>query len=219
MSKFLAVLGGHKEEVVEEAPTEEPASLDPADKFKKVLVDTIVRWASESFIEKAVLIREMFRWVMAMIYTLSVLYLYLRITRFTWREGRNLLYDISSMVCIMRLYFEQFFGLPFSWHHFWPLVCCCASTTALGRWWQLWRRHTWSAATLKKMWRRCGCVWARCAPCCPCRCLKRRRLSCVNCSGGWCLSYCDREGNGSRRSSCRCSDRCGGSGSIIVTWK
>ncbi|XP_050722291.1 ryanodine receptor-like isoform X2 [Eriocheir sinensis] len=60
MSKFLAVMGGHKEEVVEEAPPEEPAPLDAADKFKKVLVETIVRWACESFIEKAVLIREMF---------------------------------------------------------------------------------------------------------------------------------------------------------------
>lgn len=38
-----------------------PASDDPADKFKKVLVDTIVRWASESFIESPTLIREMFR--------------------------------------------------------------------------------------------------------------------------------------------------------------
>lgn len=67
MSKFLAVLGGHKDEVVEEAPAEEPAPLDAADKFKKVLVETIVRWASESFIEKAVLIREMFRSVMAVV--------------------------------------------------------------------------------------------------------------------------------------------------------
>lgn len=61
MTKFLSVLGGHKEEVVEEIPVEEPVPLDAADKFKKVLVDTIVRWASESFIETAVLIREMFR--------------------------------------------------------------------------------------------------------------------------------------------------------------
>lgn len=63
VSRFLSVLGGHKEEVVEEAPAEEPVPLDAADKFKKVLVDTIVRWACESFIEKAVLIREMFRCV------------------------------------------------------------------------------------------------------------------------------------------------------------
>lgn len=73
MSKFLAVMGGHKEEVVEEAPPEEPAPLDAADKFKKVLVETIVRWACESFIEKAVLIREMFRCVMAVVSVLSVL--------------------------------------------------------------------------------------------------------------------------------------------------
>lgn len=60
MSKIVAVIGGHKEEVVEEAPPE-PVVLDAADKFKKVLVETIVRWASESFIETPVLIREMFR--------------------------------------------------------------------------------------------------------------------------------------------------------------
>ncbi|KAK3867881.1 hypothetical protein Pcinc_026695, partial [Petrolisthes cinctipes] len=59
MSKIVAVIGGHKEEVVEEAPPE-PVILDAADKFKKVLVDTIVRWASESFIETPVLVREMF---------------------------------------------------------------------------------------------------------------------------------------------------------------
>ncbi|XP_069170443.1 ryanodine receptor [Procambarus clarkii] len=59
MSKFLGILGGVKEEVDEE-PAPEPEVLDAADKFKKVLVETIVRWASESFIETPVLIREMF---------------------------------------------------------------------------------------------------------------------------------------------------------------
>ena len=61
MSKFVMILGGQKEEVTEEVVAAEPEALDPADKFKKVLVDTIVRWASESFIETPVLIREMFR--------------------------------------------------------------------------------------------------------------------------------------------------------------
>ncbi|XP_069958037.1 ryanodine receptor isoform X5 [Cherax quadricarinatus] len=59
MSKFLGIIGGAKEEVEEEVEPE-PEVLDSADKFKKVLVDTIVRWASESFIETPVLIREMF---------------------------------------------------------------------------------------------------------------------------------------------------------------
>lgn len=71
MSKFLAVLGGAKEEVEEGAPTE-PVVLDPADKFKKVLVETIVRWASESFIETPVLIREMFRYNSIRQYLLSM---------------------------------------------------------------------------------------------------------------------------------------------------
>lgn len=60
VSKFVMILGGQKEEVTEEVVAAEPEVLDPADKFKKVLVDTIVRWASESFIETPVLIREMF---------------------------------------------------------------------------------------------------------------------------------------------------------------
>lgn len=45
------------------AVEEQEESNDPADKFKKVLVNTIVRWASESFIENPILIREMFRCV------------------------------------------------------------------------------------------------------------------------------------------------------------
>ena len=60
MSKVLGILSISKEKV-EAATDEEPPSDDPADKFKKVLVTTIVRWASESFIESPVLIREMFR--------------------------------------------------------------------------------------------------------------------------------------------------------------
>jgi hypothetical protein len=49
----------------EEVPAEEAEaeSNDPADKLKKVLVNTIVRWASETFIENPILIREMFRCV------------------------------------------------------------------------------------------------------------------------------------------------------------
>lgn len=62
MSKVLAVLSGNKEEAPE-PPAKEPIVLDSADKFKKVLVNTIVRWASETFIENPILIREMFRWV------------------------------------------------------------------------------------------------------------------------------------------------------------
>ena len=59
MSKFLSILSGGKEEVAEAEA--EALELDCPDKFKKVLVETIVRWACESFIENPILIREMFR--------------------------------------------------------------------------------------------------------------------------------------------------------------
>ncbi|XP_064091915.1 ryanodine receptor-like isoform X18 [Macrobrachium nipponense] len=59
VSKVLSILSGSKEEAPE-APPAEPAELDCPDKFKKVLVETIVWWAAETFIETPVLIREMF---------------------------------------------------------------------------------------------------------------------------------------------------------------
>ncbi|XP_042892542.1 ryanodine receptor-like isoform X4 [Penaeus japonicus] len=59
MTKVLAILSGSKEEAPEPV-AKEPIELDSADKFKKVLVNTIVRWASETFIENPILIREMF---------------------------------------------------------------------------------------------------------------------------------------------------------------
>ena len=61
MSKMLSILTPPKEQELT-SDDSAPASNDPADKFKKVLVNTVVRWASESFIESPVLIREMFRW-------------------------------------------------------------------------------------------------------------------------------------------------------------
>ena len=56
---MLSLLKSAKEEKT--STEEESVSEDSADKFKKVLVTTIVRWACESFIESPVLIREMFR--------------------------------------------------------------------------------------------------------------------------------------------------------------
>ena len=59
---FLSVIGVVKQaEAVSSSEEDEPQS--PEDKFSRVLVPTIVRWAEESFIEDSKLIREMFRWV------------------------------------------------------------------------------------------------------------------------------------------------------------
>ena len=61
-SAFLSVIGVVKQaETVSAADQEEEQS--PEDKFRRVLVPTIVRWAEESFIEDSKLIREMFRCV------------------------------------------------------------------------------------------------------------------------------------------------------------
>jgi len=44
-------------------PPEEPEKKTPEEIFRKVLISTIVRWAEESQIEMAKLVREMFRYV------------------------------------------------------------------------------------------------------------------------------------------------------------
>ncbi|XP_043197981.1 ryanodine receptor-like isoform X5 [Amphibalanus amphitrite] len=59
-STFLSVIGMVKQAEAAAAADEEEEQ-SPEDKFRRVLVPTIVRWAEESFIEDSKLIREMFR--------------------------------------------------------------------------------------------------------------------------------------------------------------
>ncbi|MCL4120159.1 UNVERIFIED_CONTAM: hypothetical protein GTU68_005471, partial [Idotea baltica] len=60
LNKMLTFITPPPEEKEEVVVVEEKVEMDAAAKFKKVLVETIVRWASDSFIESQVLIREMF---------------------------------------------------------------------------------------------------------------------------------------------------------------
>lgn len=58
---FLSVIGIVKKAEDVSSSGDEAGEESPEDKFRKVLVPTIVRWAEESFIEDPQLIREMFR--------------------------------------------------------------------------------------------------------------------------------------------------------------
>ena len=64
---FLSVIGVVKQAEAASS-ADEAEEQSPEDKFRRVLVPTIVRWAEESFIEDSKLIREMFRYVAIIVY-------------------------------------------------------------------------------------------------------------------------------------------------------
>merc|ERR550532_3658620 len=60
MTTFLTTLKAAQGEKGEEGPSEEPHVKSAEKKFRKVLIDTIIRWGCEAEIENKKLIREMF---------------------------------------------------------------------------------------------------------------------------------------------------------------
>ncbi|XP_076069948.1 ryanodine receptor isoform X2 [Oratosquilla oratoria] len=100
MTKIIGLLGVKKEEEREavEAP-EEPQ--EPEEKFKKVLVNTIVGWACESFIETPVLIREMFSLLLRQYDSVGELMLALEKTYVISSATKK---DVASMwVCLSKV--------------------------------------------------------------------------------------------------------------------
>lgn len=63
IGKLYNIINTVKELEEEPKEIEEPVRKSPEEKFRKVLIGTIVNWAEESQIETPKLVREMFRLV------------------------------------------------------------------------------------------------------------------------------------------------------------